>query len=81
MEKPHQKITHNECQALHSWVLTYATAVGQMTSRQETGTTKMVALPYYLHLYDNHEAAMNKVPYNNENDKRAGNCEHLSDVT
>ena len=24
---------------------------------------------------------MNKVPYNNENDKRTGNCEHLSDLT
>ena len=30
----------------------------------------MVALPYYLHLHDIHEVARNKVPYNNENDKR-----------
>ena len=41
----------------------------------------MVALRYYLYLHDTHEVARNKVPYNNENDKSAGNCEHLSDVT
>ena len=35
---------------------------------------KMVALRYYLYLHDTHEVARNKVPYNNENDKSAGNC-------
>ena len=34
----------------------------------------MVALPYYLYLCNNDEVERNKVPYNNENDKSAGNC-------
>ena len=51
------------------------------TPRQEAAIIKMFALPYYFYLYDTHEVAMNKVPYINENDKRAGNFEHLNDAT
>ena len=39
---------------------------------------KMDTLPHYLHTQDTHEGARNTVPYNNQSDKRAANCDHLT---
>ena len=74
------KITQNEQQALHSWPVTYTRAVRQSTVKQETTMAKMGTLPHYLSTQNTHEVATNTVPYNNENDKRAANCEHLTDA-
>ena len=42
---------------------------------------KMDTLPHYLYTQDTHEVARNTVPYDNESDKRAANCEHLNDAS
>ena len=45
---------------------------------QGTAVAKMDTLPHYLYTQDTHEVAKNTVPYDNESDKRAANCEHLN---
>ena len=42
---------------------------------------KMGTLLHYLYTQDTHEVARNTVPYDNESDKRAANCEHLNDAS
>ena len=75
-KKSPTKIIQNEQQALQSWALAYTRAVRQRNVRQETTMAKMGTLPHYLYTQDTHE-----VPYNNESDKRAANCEHLNDAS
>ena len=72
------KITQNKQQASQSWALTYTRAVRQRTVMQGTAVAKMDTLPHYLYTQDTHEVAKNTVPYDNESDKRAANCEHLN---
>ena len=61
--------------------MTYTRAVHQSTVMQETAMAKRGTLPHYLYTEDTHEVATNTVPYNNESDKRAANCEHLTDAS